>query len=171
MPFVVTPETFLLKRKLSIATYFALSLNFSYPVLSVLLYYTDPEEELTLQRISYRPYMKIIKTVNVKGRWITRPGIYESGEAEEDYVFLFSRPRRVFVTELSNMLCEAYTVSLGDVVSIRGQKIFPEREERTDSTRKWCVVSSQKFCHISELVEIKMNGFLHIGFEKKNEKE
>ncbi len=155
-----TPEEFLRKRKLPVATYFALALNFSYPVLEILLFFVDPEEEVTMKKWSVGPIANM-ESVKMKGRWI------QVGRAE--WIFLFSKPGLVFVSNWESASCEARVVSLGQEVIIGDQRVVSKSllpNITVEYHKNWCMTSSRKFYDGSELVEINENGFSYMGFKK-----
>ncbi len=102
---VQTPQEFLYQRRLSRITYFALALNFSYPVLEVLLFLIEPEEVVVMKRV-----METTKEIKVKGRWIKR------SYGDLKFVFLFSKPRNVCLWV--NKRREATAVFLGQMTIV-----------------------------------------------------
>ena len=88
--------------------------------------------------------METTKEIKVKGRWIKRTC------DDRKMVFLFSKPRNVCLW--FNKRREATAVFLGQMTIVGGEKVSCPMEGNSGTTnKKWCVVSSRKFYHVSEL--------------------
>ena len=133
----ITPEEFLKRKRLSLATYFSLALGFSFPILEAL--FKLEEEEVIL--ISFYPQ----RTEEVKGRWIYDPP--PSGATISGWIFIFSKPARVYMDKNG-----IYTPNLDMPIWIGGQKIAPDPvKQLLDFSYKWCAFSSQKFSHYADV--------------------
>ncbi len=177
----ITPQAFFVKRKLPLACYFSLTLNFSFPVLEALLSFWDREEELVLSRykkgnesITLASIAAERKTgqvetrfqdVPVLGRWVHFPGKILIG-LEDEPVVIDSHSIHPKLSKDSNSWFFFITAYGSKVCQINGsfvpgrhlaihKSLFIEQDEIRPSDNRslnvWCIAAHAKVKHHKEL--------------------
>jgi hypothetical protein len=83
----ITPVELLRERRSKLITYFSLALGFSFPVLSVLDFVLQQEEEISLPE----GWTKNPKYLTIKGRWILED-VPRPPKTPRKWLFIFSKP-------------------------------------------------------------------------------